>query len=150
MFHSQLAIASKYDYILPKLKAGFTWIEENDIASLAEGKYRVLGDEVIADVQSYTTEPVESRRFEVHDKFLDIQYVAEGEELFGVCSREGLAIIEAHPERDLYFVESPENYSMVLLRKGEFIVVAPEDAHMPRCSVNGPARVRKVLLKVRA
>lgn len=150
MFHSQLALASKYDYILPKLKAAFKWLEDTNIPSIADGKYRVLGDDVIADVQTYTTQPIEARRFEAHDKFFDVQYVAEGEEFFGVCSREGLTVTEAHPERDTYFLDSPRSCSMVLLRKGEFIVVPPEDAHMPKCCVNGPARVRKVVLKVRA
>ncbi|MBQ7155138.1 MAG: YhcH/YjgK/YiaL family protein [Synergistaceae bacterium] len=149
MFHTQLSIASKYDYIADKLKAGLKWLAETDIAAIADGKYRVLGDDVIADVQTYNTQPVEARRFEAHDKFFDVQYVFEGEEFFGVCSRDGLSITEAHPERDTYFLEAPDKYSMVLLKAGEFIVVPPEDAHMPKCSVNTPARVRKVVLKVR-
>lgn len=149
MFHSNIEIASKYDHVIPKLKAGLKWLAETDIASLADGKYLVLGDEVIADVQTYETQPVEARRFEMHDKFFDIQYVAEGEEFFGVCSREGLKITEAHPERDTYFIEAPAKYSMVLLKAGEFIIVAPEDAHMPKCCVDSPAGVRKVVLKVK-
>lgn len=149
MLHSSLAIATKYDYLSDKFRAAFKWLQETDIAAIPDGKYPVIDGQVTADVQSYTSEPAEARRFEAHDKFFDIQYVFEGEEFFGVCSREGLNITEAKPERDTYFLERPTNFSMVLLRAGEFIIVPPEDAHMPKCCVCSPARVRKVVLKVR-
>ena len=149
MFHTQISIAEKYDYLAPKFRAGYKWLAETDLAAIADGKYPVLGDEVIADVQSYTTEPAEARRFETHDQHFDIQYMAEGEEFFGVCPREGLKLLESKPERDAEFWSSPEKYSMVLLKKGDFIVVAPEDAHKARCSVGSPAKVRKVVVKVK-
>ena len=149
MFNAHISIAEKYDYLAPKFKAAYKWLAETDIKALAEGKYRILGDEVIADVQSYTTQPESERRFETHDQHFDIQYIAEGQEFFGVCSREGLELLESRPERDAEFWSSPENFSMVLLHEGEFIVVAPEDAHKPRCAVGSPAKVRKVVVKVR-
>ncbi len=149
MFHTQISIAEKYDYLAPKFRAAYKWLAETDLAAIADGKYTVLGDEVIADVQTYTTEPEEVRRFESHDQHFDIQYVAEGQEFFGVCPRKGLKLLESHPERDTEFWSSPEKYSMVLLREGEFIVVAPEDVHKPRCAVGSPSRVKKVVLKVR-
>ena len=149
MFHTQLSIAEKYDYLAPKFRAGYKWFAETDLAAIADGKYPVLGDEVVADVQSYTTQPESERRFETHDQHFDIQYMAEGEEFFGVCPRDGLKLLESKPERDVEFWSSPEKYSMVLLKKGEFIVVAPEDAHKPRCAVGTPAKVRKVVVKVK-
>ena len=149
MFHTQLSIAEKYDYLAPKFRAGYKWFAETDLAAIADGKYPVLGDEVVADVQSYTTQPESERRFETHDQHFDIQYMAEGEEFFGVCPRDGLKLLESKPERDVEFWSSPEKYSMVLLKKGEFIVVAPEDAHKPRCAVGSPAKVRKVVVKVK-
>ena len=149
MFHTQISIAEKYDYLAPKFRAGYKWLAETDLAAIADGKYQVLGDEVVADVQSYTTQPESERRFETHDQHFDIQYMAEGEEFFGVCPRDGLKLLESKPERDVEFWSSPEKYSMVLLKKGEFIVVAPEDAHKPRCAVGTPAKVRKVVVKVK-
>ncbi len=149
MFNTHISIAEKYDYLAPKFRAAYKWLAETDLAAIADGKYSVLGDEVIADVQSYTTQPETERRFETHDQHFDIQYVIAGQEFFGVCSREGLKLLESHPERDTEFWSSPENFSMILLREGEFIVVAPEDAHKSRCAVGSPERVRKVVLKVK-
>ena len=151
MFNTHISIAEKYDYLAPKFRAAYKWLAETDIKALAEGKYRILGDEVIADVQSYTTAPDKDRRFETHDQHFDIQYMAEGDEFFGLCSREGLTLVESRPERDAAFYTAPEGklFSMVLLREGEFITVGPEEAHKPRCAAGAPAKVRKVVLKVK-
>ena len=115
--------------------------------SLPPGAYPVC-DGVTANVQHYTTMAPETARFETHDKFFDIQYVIEGKERFGVCRREGLKPAEVIAENDLVFYEEPEASSDVLLLPGDFIVVAPEDAHKPRCIAGEACAVKKVVVKV--
>ena len=149
MFSCNINIAEKYDYLSDKFRAGYKWLAETDIKALADGAYPILGDDVIANVQSYTTEPAEKRKFEAHDKYFDIQYMAEGCEYFGVCHREGLKVCEAKPEKDLFFFDEPEFSGMVLLREGDLIVVEPEEAHKPRCAAGTPAKVKKVVIKVK-
>lgn len=149
MYFAKLKASADHDYLAEKFRAGYDWLAKNDIKALAVGKYKIVGDDVVADVQSYETEPAEKRKFETHDKFFDIQYMAEGEEYFGLCAREGLKLKESHPDNDVDFYDDPENFGMILLREGEFIVVAPEEAHKPRCAVRKPAKVKKVVIKVR-
>lgn len=149
MFSCHINISTKYDYLSEKFKAGYKWLAETDIKALADGSYPILGDEVVASVQSYTTEPAEKRRFEAHNKYFDIQYIAEGQEYFGVCRREGLKESEARPEKDLYFFEDPELSGMILLREGDLIVVEPEEAHKPKCAAGAPMKVKKVVIKVK-
>ena len=149
MFSCNINIAEKYDYLSDKFRAGYKWLAETDIKALADGAYPILGDDVIANVQSYTTEPAEKRKFEAHDKYFDIQYMAEGCEYFGVCHREGSKVCEAKPENDLFFFDEPEFSGMVLLREGDLIVVEPEEAHKPRCAAGTPAKVKKVVIKVK-
>ena len=47
------------------------------------------------------------------------------------------------------FYEEPALSGTVLLLPGDMIVVAPEDAHKPRCCADGPEFVRKVVVKVK-
>ena len=149
MFTGNIKAAEKYDYLAEKFKLGYKWLAENDIKSMADGKYAISGDEVFAEIQSYTTEPAEKRRFEAHNKYFDIQYIAEGQEYFGVCHREGMKETEAHPDRDLYFFAEPEISGMILLREGDLIVVEPEEAHKPKCAAGSPSKVKKVVIKVK-
>ena len=150
MLHANISTAEKYDYLSAKFMAAYKWLANTDIEALADGAYRVLGDDVIANVQSYTTSPADSLRYETHDEHFDIQYIAEGREFLAVRPREGLSLLESKPERDAKFWADPDDEcSMVLLHEGEFIIVAPEEAHKSRCCVGAPAHVRKVLMKVK-
>ena len=150
MLHANISTAEKYDYLSAKFKAAYKWLANTDIKAIADGAYRVMGDDVIANVQTYTTSPSESLRYETHDEHFDIQYIAEGREFFAVRPREGLTLLESKPERDAKFWSAPDDLcSMVLLNEGDFVIVAPEEAHKSRYYVGEPARVRKVLFKVK-
>ena len=141
--------SEKYNYLEEKFTVAYRWLAETNIKDLPEGFYKLMGDDVIAGVQEYTTSPKEQRRFETHDKYYDIQYMVTGDEMFGVCKRDGLKEIERIPENEVVFYEDPDLFGEVLLREGDLIVVAPEDAHKPRCAAGEPAPVKKVVVKVK-
>lgn len=148
MFFANIGIAEKYDYLDEKFRAAYKWLRETNIKDLPEGSYPILGKEVIANVQEYTTSPKQERQFEAHDRFFDIQYMVTGEEMFGVCRRDTLVLKEEHPDQDLLFFEEPEKSGEVYLKEGDLIIVAPEDAHKPRCAAGSPMKVKKVVVKV--
>lgn len=119
-----------------------------DLRELAEGWYE-LGDGVRASVQRYVSRPEEELRFESHEKFYDVQYVVEGREFIGVCSRKGLvALDEYDAENDVTFYQEPVLSGRVLLEAGDYVVLGPEDAHKPRCMAGEATAVVKVVVKV--
>ena len=149
MFYSEIKIAEKYNHLEEKFSVAYKWLKEKDLKTLPAGKYPILGDIVVANIQEYTTLPVEEKRFETHDLYFDIQYLVEGIELFGICKREGLNENSFNPEKDVRFYDMPKNYGYIILNPGDFIVVAPEDAHMPGCRVEDSIPVKKVVIKVK-
>lgn len=148
MFYSNIGIAEKYNYLEDKFKKGYQWLKETDILSLAEGSYQVSGEEVVANVQEYTTVSGDQCFYETHEKYFDIQYVASGREQFGIRGREGLLVKERIEDKDLIFYDEPLYSGSVLLEEGDMIVVAPEDAHKPRLIAGDPCKVKKVVIKV--
>lgn len=149
MFFSPVALAQKYNYLEEKFTRAYKWLAETDLEHTAAGSYPIGGDDVVASVQEYTTTSASENLFETHDKFFDIQYVISGKEQFGICKREGLTVKEVLAERDLIFYEEPAMSGSVLLLPGDLIIVAPEEAHKPRCTVDQPEYVRKVVVKVK-
>lgn len=149
MLASTLSLAKKYDYLEDKFKKSFEWLESNDATKLESGRYDIC-DGAFALVQRYTTVPFEKARFEAHDKYFDIQFLAEGYESFGVCMREGLEVTEdTLAENDCIFFKTPEFFTQVNLKKGDFVVVPPEEAHQPRACYKGAEMpVVKVVVKV--
>lgn len=148
MIFSNISVMNKYDYLEDKFRLAYEWLKNTDLASLPVGSYPILNDSVVANVQEYTTFPADQASFETHEKYFDIQYVVSGREQFGVCKREGLKLKEHRIEDDLLFYEEPELSGTILMEAGDVIVVAPEDAHKPRCLAGEPCKVKKVVIKV--
>lgn len=150
MYSCKINLAGKYSYLTEKFTAGLKWLSENDIRKFPDGRHEIPGTDLFADVQTYDSKPENDCRFESHHEHFDIQYIAEGREYFCVYPAEDIAVAESHPERDTYFHEKPESYGRVLLSAGDFIIVSPEEAHMPKCAVNSPEKIRKAVIKVKA
>ena len=148
MFFAPLDLATKYNYLDDKFRAAYKWLAETDLDHTPVGSYPICDGEA-ANVQEYDTFPASEGSFETHDAYFDIQYVISGKEQFGYCKREGLVLKQDVPENDVKFYEEPALSGSVLLLPGDLIVVAPEDAHKPRCAAGAPEFVRKVVVKVK-
>lgn len=151
MLTTNVEFAEKYDYLSEKFKKAFAFLKEMDLAALPVGNVSIDGEEVYANVQSYTSMPAEECPFESHRAYFDVQYVVEGEECFGYEPIENLTpSMEYDAERDLIFYQEPEEAGSVVLKAGDFAIVPPEDGHAPRrMTKNGPCQVKKIVVKVR-
>lgn len=148
MENGSLRKAQKENYQQMKFKTAFCFLCRLDLAEISDGWYD-LGEGVRASVQRYVTSPAEELSFETHEHFYDVQYVVEGQEYMGVASRDGLKVKTPYDaDNDVTFYEDPDLPGQVLLRKGEYIILAPEDAHKPRCAAGEPAAVVKIVVKV--
>lgn len=150
MLTGNLAVVDKYDYLEEKFRKGYEFLRNTDLKSLPVGRVDIEGDDIFASVQEYTTMKADTCCLEAHNKYFDIQYVVEGEEQFGYAKRADLTEAGPYSEaEDIVFFEEPEQSGTVYLKAGDCIVVAPEDAHKPRCEAGYACKVKKVVIKVR-
>ena len=141
-------IVYKYDLASPQFHTAFEFLKRNDLAELPLG-WIELENGVRASVQRYTSFGWDENNFESHEKYFDVQYVVAGREICGVCSREGLTVVVPYEqENDITFYNDPEHYSSIYLNEGDFIILAPEDVHKPRCMAGEKMEIRKIVLKV--
>jgi YhcH/YjgK/YiaL family protein len=149
MFASNILFAEKHDYMNEKFKLAYEFLRRDDLSKLPVGEIK-LSQDVTARVQEYTTKLPEDAKFETHNKMIDIQYVALGQEFFGLARRDLLeTAIPYNDEKDITFYKDPPVFGSILLQAGDFIVVYPEDAHKPSCLVGTQAPVKKLLIKIR-
>lgn len=138
----------KYDFTEKKFQLAFEFLKRKDLADL-EPQWIELGEGVRASIQRYDSFAWDANRFETHEKYFDVQYVIEGSEYCGVCLREGLRVaIPYDADGDITFYDDPDHYEKVLLNSGDLIVLGPEDVHKPRCAVDKPMPIKKVVVKV--
>ena len=145
---TKLGLEYKYNFSTPKFRTAFAFLNRADLAELPEG-WIELDNGVRASVQHYTTMEADALSFETHERFFDIQYLIEGKEFVGCVSRKDL--VEKTPydaENDITFYEEPALSVSVLLEAGDYVILAPEDAHKPRCIAGQAMPVKKIVIKV--
>ena len=149
MLTTNILLAEKYDYLSEKFKKAFTFLRDTDLAALPVGNVPIDGNEVYANVQSYSTMDAADCPFESHKEYFDVQYVVEGEECFGYEPVENLIpSVEYDAEKDLIFYQEPADFGSVILKAGDFAIVPPEDGHAPRrMTANGSCHVKKIVVK---
>ena len=148
MYSTALGDEYRYDLTAPKFQTAFAFLRRKDLAELPVG-WIELENGVRASVQHYESIDEAEASFETHEKYFDVQYVVEGQEYCGVCSREGLVVKTPYSESgDITFYEDPELSGEVLLNAGDYIVLAPEDAHKPRLVAGKKMPVKKIVIKV--
>ena len=126
----------------------YNFLQENLHIRSSDGRHE-LGNGVYVNIESYTTQARSERKFEAHKKYIDIQYMIEGEELITVCNTEFLKISDLYDsDKDIEFYTNElkgEDYSIT---PGEFIILKPGEAHMPCVCLNGIQKVRKAVFKI--
>lgn len=90
----------------------------------------------------------DDRKFEKHEKYIDIHYILDGSEKFGYADASTLTpISEYNSEEDYIFMEGKA--TGVILTPGHFCIVFPEDAHISYCINEETETVKRCVIKVR-
>ena len=126
----------------------FDYLKNTDLVNLPSGKYELDGDHIFALVQEYDTKNEEEALMESHFKYIDIQYIIEGKELMGLVTKTDHVATLVNLEKD-YASYDEENYSFMLFEEGMFGVYFPDDIHLPCIQLDEPARVKKVVIKIK-
>ena len=83
----------------------FDFLTSTDLSKYDTERVEIDGDKVYALFQRYETKPVNDSP-EAHKKYIDLQYLIDGEEFIGVAPLVALEKeVEARPEGDIYFYE---------------------------------------------
>ncbi len=125
------------------------------IKEMASGESRrvSLGGEDFAIESVYDTRRREDAFFESHRKYIDVQFVLEGEEMMETADIASLAISHPYDETaDLIKYLTPQQGTSALgIREGMGAIFFPDDGHMPGLWLDPlrPVRIRKTVVKVR-
>lgn len=138
-------------YPEPILKA-LDYCRAADLAHWEEGRYLLDGEKMIALVFSRETGPKEEKRLEVHRRYIELQFMADGEEYIGFYPDRGGHQIEEDclEEKDtLYYRKKPEEEEIMLpMRAGCYAVFFPEDVHRPFCQMEKAQTVKRIVVKI--
>jgi len=142
-----LASADKYIGKHPAFAEAFAFLRQPNLTKLAPGRHEIDGDKLFCIIEKKAARSREDANLEAHRKYIDIQYVIQGDEEMGwrrtaTCTQ----IDQAYDaDKDIgFFQDAPECW--VPVAPGHFIVFFPGDAHAP---LVGKGEIHKAVIKIK-
>jgi len=134
----------------PVLQKGLAFLTDNNLKKLALGRHDIDGDNMFVLVSEYTVEPKENKRPEAHQKYIDIQCLAYGEEKIGVCLLStGYEVVEDKlAQGDIVFYGSVKDEVDLTLMPDQYAIFFPQDVHRPGCLSTKATKVKKIVVKI--
>jgi biofilm protein TabA len=147
MIFDKLENAKNYLSLHPKFKDAFQFLNKPDIKDFIFQSYELDGKNLYALLSNKQGKKKEEARLETHRKYIDIQFLIDGEEQIGwKAFKDCIKIDKVYSEEnDIEFFEDISQ-TYLNLTPGSFAIFFPEDAHAPMISDN---LVHKVVLKVK-
>jgi YhcH/YjgK/YiaL family protein len=137
-----------YKNLSERIKKSFDYIKQTDLKKLQPGRHDIDGNNIFALISDYQTKLESEGKLEAHRKYIDVQYVIEGEELMGYAPLGNQQTLEPYKEEnDIIFYTGEKVFSKVT--EGMFAIFFPEDVHMPGIQSGEKSLVKKLVIKVR-
>lgn len=140
-------------YISERLQRALAYVAATDFSKVANGEYEIDGCNVFARVNTYDTEPKEARRPEKHNEYIDVQFVAAGEEVIWYTPLTAACVETENKaaKEDVIFYADPNEANCAVLAAGDFAIFFPWELHRPNCNSGEIAvHVQKIVVKVKA
>ncbi|AVY96833.1 MULTISPECIES: YhcH/YjgK/YiaL family protein [Lelliottia] len=132
------------------IERALAFLRTTDFTTLEPGVVEIDGRAIFAQVLDLTTRPHHENRPEVHRRYLDIQFLAWGEEKIGFAIDTGNNEISESllEQRDIIFYHQMENESLIEMIPGSYAIFFPQDVHRPQCHKHKESAIRKIVVKV--
>ncbi|CAH6636357.1 YhcH/YjgK/YiaL family protein [Pseudocitrobacter vendiensis] len=132
------------------IETALNFLRTTDFSELSPGVVEIDGKTIFAQVIDLTTREPHENRPEVHRRYLDIQFLAWGEEKIGIAIDTGNNEVSEDllEQRDIIFYHHSENESFIEMIPGSYAIFFPQDVHRPACNKNGATPIRKIVVKV--
>lgn len=140
----------KYNSIKELSASAYDFVQKIISEDVADGRYE-LGGGVFSNVMSYETKMRKDLFFEAHKQYIDIQIIIEGCEIISaehIDVMHKYACVQPFGDGDTELYEGNSEGVDHVLNKYDFVILHPEDAHMPCVCAEEPQKVRKAVIKV--
>lgn len=137
-----------YRTLGPYFPIAIDFLKTQDLDSYAPGKYSIQGNDVYCIVQEQVNES-EPQIWEMHQEYVDIQFIVAGSEQIGVYPKHNLKVLPTFINGTDNAVISDLDGTNYNLNSGDYLILFPHDVHKPNCPGISSAYSKKIIVKVR-
>ncbi len=140
--------ASLYYPLGDRIRKALDFLKDNVFNDAKPGDYELDERDVYYIVRNYRTKLENECTWESHSRYIDIQYMTEGIERIGYANINKMNVSrEYNTEKDKWVLNGVGDF--ITVTKGTFVILFPEDVHMPCITAGEACEVKKVVVKVR-
>jgi len=117
--------------------------------TLTAGRHEIDGDAIFMNVMTFETAEPQSKRYEQHQEYLDIQLLLSGQERIDFGPK-GAAIEPDiyHEDDDYLLCDTVTPCQTLHMQPGMFAIFLPGEPHKPGCISDSSQTISKVVIKV--
>ncbi|EMI5803362.1 MULTISPECIES: YhcH/YjgK/YiaL family protein [Klebsiella] len=132
------------------IEKALDFLRTTDFRHQPPGVVEIEGKNIFAQIIDLTTRAATENRPEVHRRYLDIQFLASGEEKIGIAIDSGNNQISESllEQRDIIFYHDSQHESFIEMIPGSYAIFFPQDVHRPGCIKMTATPIRKIVVKV--
>jgi biofilm protein TabA len=139
--------ASRYFMLHPSMEQAFDFLDDVTADSFPEGKNEIVGDHLFGNGMVRDTKGYDESIWESHRKYLDIHFLAEGDEKIYFAAEEDMKEVKSYDaEKDITVFEGKG--LEIFVPKNGFVIFFPGEIHKALVHGEKPNTVKKMVLKL--
>ncbi len=136
-----------YDGVHKDLPKVLETLANWDIPAMESGRYPVEGSDAYIMVQRYTSRDLAVSKWESHRKYIDVQYVVQGEERMGYQHISNLKVSQQYDDASDAALYTGQGV-LIPAPQGTVALFFPQDGHMPGVAVDEGVPMLKIVAKL--
>lgn len=150
MIYGRVEDIAQYAAIHPEIKTVVEAAQNYSGTRFSPGRVELDGERVYMNLSSYQTHSSEGALAEAHRAYVDVMVMLEGTETVYVQHTSQMKIVHPYdPQIEAALGKLSETPTAVVLKPGDFLILFPQDAHMPACHAAEESAVKKAIGKIR-
>ncbi len=147
MIYDQIENLERYVELSDNFSTAAAYILMNDLTSLPLGRTVIDGENVFVNVMEIKPTQSEEKQFEAHQKYIDLQIVIEGAEMYEVALGETKETKAYNADTDTVMLDGVASLAGTLC-EDRFAVFLAGEAHKPSIKARGCKKVKKAVFKI--
>ena len=149
MIFDKIESLGKYEKVNEQIKNIINFLDNFDKNDFKPGRIDI-NENLFASLQSYKTIEASKKEFEVHEKYIDLQYLLATSERIDFATEDSYGKpYELDQEGDYFLTNDVKTYSKLALNEGDFAIFFPGEFHKPGCSIENDKEVKKIVFKIK-
>ena len=133
------------------LSEAVDYILHHNVAAMPAGHYEIDGEHLFLNIFEFQGKCRDDARYEVHGKYLDLQYVLSGCEQMGYLPSAAAGMQKINNNSgDIWFYSYRPEETELTVNAGMFAVFYPGELHAPGIGLSDGPMIKKAVFKIRA